>query len=137
MYSHDSILYSLSFNIISIAVTPEHIYNLMTSAVESGLTDGSHDDGEIISGDEGVESMEQDGLQEVPLLSSLLSLLLQLSGCNAVSAINLIVGCVVLCIENGRTEEEEDGEINPHAITKLHLLKATKTLMVCIAACMV
>ena len=106
----------------------------MTSAVESGLTDGSHDDdGEIVSDDEGAEPMEHDGLQEVPLLPSLSSLLLQLSGANAVTAVNLVVGCVMLCIEKGGMEddeEDEDGEINPHTITKLHLLKATKIIMV-------
>ena len=103
----------------------------MTSTVESGLTEGDHDndEGEVVSGDEG-EEMEHDGPQEVPLLSSLSSLLLKLSGSNAVSALDLIVGCVELCGEERGMEEEEDGEINPHAIAKGHLLKATRTIMV-------
>ena len=76
--------------------------------------------------------MEHDGFQEPSLLSSLSSLLLQLSGADAISALNLIVGGVVLSTgdKGMEEEEEEDGEINPRAIAKGHLSRATKTLMV-------
>lgn len=120
---------------MSPTVTPACVLSLMTSAVESTLADTSgcgEDEGALLSADEG-EEMEHDGFpKESPLLSSLSSLLLQLSGSNAVSALNLIVGCVVLCQEKGiaEEEEEEDGEINPLAIAKVNLLKATKALMV-------
>ena len=76
--------------------------------------------------------MEHDGFQEPSLFSSLSSLLLQLSGADAISALNLIVGGVVLSTgdKGMEEEEEEDGEINPRAIAKGHLARATKSLMV-------
>lgn len=132
-------VYSVSVNLAteyySIPVSPQLIVDLMASAVESGLADTSRDgedEEEIESGEEN-EDMDHDGVRELPLLESFSSIFLQLTGANAVASLNLIVGCVSLCLEKGgaeEEEEEEDGEINPRAIAKGHLLKAIKSLMV-------
>ena len=110
-------------------VTPEVILSLVCSELERGTNEEK---------EEGEEEMETD--QDSPVLSSLSSLLLQLSHDRAVVAINLLLsslnyysstsGDKVGGAEEEEEEEEEDGEINTLSLAKGQLLEAVKQLLV-------
>ena len=137
-------------------VTSQHIYHVLCGAIEGGISDSDgdrnrdkEDEGELVSDNENEEDegrggggeMEHSGLT-VSIVSNLSSILLQLSGPDAISAINLIIGCVILCKISNDCDEEEDGEINTSAIAKRQLLEGVQQLMVrffmyvCIYLCM-
>lgn len=97
--------------------------------MERGLNEEEEEEGEV---EEEEEEMETD--KGSPLLSSLSSLLLQLSHDRAVVAINLLLSSFNYCSSSddneGKEEEEEDGEINTLSLAKTQLLDAIKQLLV-------
>uniref|UniRef100_A0A1X7THM1 Integrator complex subunit 5 N-terminal domain-containing protein n=1 Tax=Amphimedon queenslandica TaxID=400682 RepID=A0A1X7THM1_AMPQE len=107
-------------------ITPEVILSLVCSELERGTNEEK---------EEGEEEMETD--QDSPLLSSLSSLLLQLSHDRAVVAINLLLSSLnYYSLSSGdkvggaeEEEEEEDGEINTLSLAKGQLLEAVKQLL--------
>ena len=109
-------------------VTPEVILSLVCSELERGTNEEK---------EEGEEEMETD--QDSPVLSSLSSLLLQLSHDRAVVAINLLLSSLNYYSSTSgdkvggaeeEEEEEEDGEINTLSLAKGQLLEAVKQLLV-------
>ena len=117
-------------------VSASRIMELMRNVVERNIiNEDEKETKEMISDDVDIkdECTEYDSLDS-PFLASLSSLLLQLSGEEAVLGINLILDCMKLCStkssENHSEDEEEDGEINTSAIAKGQLLDLVKLLLV-------
>lgn len=106
----------------------------MCSVVEKNIiNEDKRETKEMMSDDGDVKDTEYDSLGP-SFLASLSSLLLQLSGEEAVMAIDLILDCMKLCntnkSENHSEDEEEDGEINTSAIAKGQVVDLAKLLLV-------
>ena len=66
------------------------------------------------------------------VVDSVVTLLLQLDGEEAVTALHTIMECIPLCV-TAHEEELEDGEISSTAITQSQLLEGVRKVMVSIA----